>query len=215
MCDKRSWRFFRAGGFDQVRLDAGADLINIDALDQKLWVALACPTSGPEIDPRTLSLIDLDKDGRVRASELLAAVRFARANLKNPDDLLKGQATLPLVAIQDGTAEGKTLLASARQILVNIGKPDATEISAEDVADPVKIFAETRFNGDGIIIELSAEGDDATAAVIREILDCIGSDVDRSGKPGVGEEKVAAFFSEVEAQVAWYARADADAARVL
>lgn len=215
MGEKRPWRFFRAGGFDQVQLDAGADLINLDALDQKLWVALACPTSGLELDPRTLSLIDLDKDGRVRASELLAAVRFAGANLKNPDELLKGQATLPLAAIQDGTPEGKTLLASARQILINIGKPDATEISAEDVADPVKIFAETRFNGDGVIIELSAEGDDATAAVIREILDCIGSDVDRSGKPGVGEEKVAAFFSEVEAQVAWYAKADADAARVL
>src|SRR3954469_15664613 len=127
MPSKRSWRFFRAGGFDQVRLDSGEDLAAIDQLDQKLWVALACPTSGLEIDPRTLALIDGDKDGRVRASELITAVRFAAANLKNPDDLLKGQATLPLVAIQDGTAEGKTLLASARQILVNIGKPDATE----------------------------------------------------------------------------------------
>ena len=155
MPSKRSWRFFRAGGFDQVRLDSGEDLAAIDQLDQKLWVALACPTSGLEIDPRTLALIDGDKDGRVRASELIAAAKFATANLKNPDDLLKSRSTLPLDAINDATPEGKTLLASARQILANIGKPDATEISAEDVSDPAKIFAETAFNGDGVITELS------------------------------------------------------------
>jgi hypothetical protein len=52
------WRFFRAGGFDQVRLDSGADLMALDSLDQKLWVALACPTATIHLDPRTLALID-------------------------------------------------------------------------------------------------------------------------------------------------------------
>lgn len=33
------WKFFRAGGFDQVRIDTGADLLALDQLDQKLWVA--------------------------------------------------------------------------------------------------------------------------------------------------------------------------------
>src|SRR5262249_34178947 len=76
MANQHSWSFFRAGGFDQVKLRSGDDLMNIDALDQKLWVALACPTSGLEIDARTLALIDTDKDGRVRAGELIAAVKF-------------------------------------------------------------------------------------------------------------------------------------------
>jgi hypothetical protein len=40
---KHKWRFYRAGGFDQVSLDHGADLLALDQLDQKLWVALACP----------------------------------------------------------------------------------------------------------------------------------------------------------------------------
>ena len=35
-----TWKFFRAGGFDQVKLETGADLMNLDQLDQKLWVAL-------------------------------------------------------------------------------------------------------------------------------------------------------------------------------
>ena len=40
------WKFFRAGGFDQVRIDTAADLTNLKDLDQKLWVALSCPTKG-------------------------------------------------------------------------------------------------------------------------------------------------------------------------
>ena len=67
------WRFFRAGGFDQVKLERGADLLNLDQLDQKLWVALACPTRGIEFDIKTLDLIDTDKDGRIRAPEIIAA----------------------------------------------------------------------------------------------------------------------------------------------
>ena len=114
-----TWKFFRAGGFDQVRLDSGADLAALDQLDQKLWVALACPTTGLEFDPKTLALIDTEKDGRIRAPELIAATKWACQSLKIPDDLLKGSASLPLNAINDSTPEGKQLLSSARQILTD------------------------------------------------------------------------------------------------
>ena len=53
------FNFFRAGGFNQVRLSSGADLMNLDQLDQKLWVALACPTKGLVFDAQTLNLIDI------------------------------------------------------------------------------------------------------------------------------------------------------------
>jgi hypothetical protein len=33
------WTVFRAGGFDQVKLESGRDLLRIGELDQKLWVA--------------------------------------------------------------------------------------------------------------------------------------------------------------------------------
>src|SRR6266700_1618886 len=129
------WRFFRAGGFDQVRLDSGADLAALDKLDQKLWVALACPTQGLEFDSKTLALIDTDKDGRIRAPEIIAAAKWATGCLKNPDDLLKGAPALPLSAINDATAEGKQLLSSAHQILSNLGKKGADSITIEDTTD--------------------------------------------------------------------------------
>src|SRR6184192_1510354 len=97
----KQWRFFRAGGFDQVKLERGADLLALDQLDLKLWVALACPASGVEFDKATLALMDTDKDGRIRAPELIAAVKWAAGLLKNPDDLLKGAPTLRVGAIND------------------------------------------------------------------------------------------------------------------
>ena len=211
--DAHRWIFFRAGDFDQVKLASGADLANLGALDQKLWVALACPTKGLEIDARTLALIDTDKDGRVRAPELIAAATFACNNLKNPDDLFKGEAALPLAAINDALPEGKTLLASARRILADIGKKDFTSISLEDVGDPARIFADTVFNGDGVITEMAAE-DDATRALIREIGDTIGTVPDRSGKPGIDSTITDAFFAEARAYSAWYARGEESPANV-
>src|SRR5262245_55955171 len=90
MSSNHAWKFFRAGGFDQVRLSTGADLMALDQLDQKLWVALACPTTGLEFDVKTAALIDVDKDGRIRVPELIAAVKWAGSMLKNPDDLITG-----------------------------------------------------------------------------------------------------------------------------
>src|SRR3984957_4459102 len=101
------WRFFRAGGFNQVKLETGADLLNLNQLDQKLWVALACPISGLEFDPKTAALIDTDGDGRIRAPELIAAVKWAGSMLKNPDDLIRGGDSVPLASINDAIPEGR------------------------------------------------------------------------------------------------------------
>ena len=66
-----TWKFIRTGGLDQVALESGADLADLDRLDPKLWVALACPTKGLEFDEKTLQLIDTDQDGRVRVPEVI------------------------------------------------------------------------------------------------------------------------------------------------
>ena len=203
------WKFFQAGGFSQVKLDSGADLVHLDELDQKLWVALACPTTGLEFDAKTLQLIDTDMDGRVRASEVIAAVKWATAHLKNPDDLLRQADALPLAAINDATPEGKNILASARQTLIHLGKSDAPAIGLEDTTDTAKIFAATRFNGDGIIPADAAE-DDATKAVILEIMATIGTVTDRSGKPGINQEQADLFFAEAQAYADWWAKAASD-----
>src|SRR5215471_10780645 len=171
------WRFFRIGGFDQVRLDTGADIAALGELDQKLWVALACPTRGIEFDTATLDLLDADKDGRIRAPDLIAAVNWTVALLKDPDDLIKSPAALALSAIDDSQPDGRRLLASARTILRMLGKPEATEITLDDATRIEQIYDGSSFNGDGVVPVEAAEDDD-TRAVLGEIIACIGAEPD-------------------------------------
>ena len=208
------WRFARVGGFDQVRLETGADLLALDQLDQKLWASLACPTHGLEVDPKTLELIDSDGDGRIRVPEILAAVRWIGSILKNADDLTKRADALPLAAIDESTPEGGQLLASAKQILLNLGKPDTTFVTPEDTADTVKIFAQTKFNGDGII-PVEATDDDQLKMIIKEIMECMGSELDRSGEPGITQEKTDQFYAALQEYSDWWDKAEADAPNIL
>jgi hypothetical protein len=203
-----AWKFFRAGGFNQVVISSGADLLNLDQLDQKLWVALACPVTGVEFDKTTLALIDTDKDGRVRVPELIAAAKWAGGLLKNPDDLLKGSPTLRPAAINDATPEGKLIANFARQVL---GKTDTGEVTFEEAATAAQTFAAKPFNGDGIVPADSAS-DDATKAVIADIINCVGADTDASGKPGVSQARVDQFFAAAAACSDWWKKAEGDAA---
>lgn len=203
-----TWKFYRTGGLDQVLIRDGADIANLKALDQKLWTALSCPTKGVRFDKKTLELLDTDCDGRIRVPELLAAVDWLSVRLVSLDTLLEGSETLRLASISTQTPEGQSLLASAKRILANLGKDGAAAISLSNVADTSKIFAETRFNGGGIV-PADATDDAAVQQVITEIISVLGAETDRSGKPGVNQAKVDAFFAAAEAYLAWSKRADA------
>ena len=207
---QHEWRFFRAGGFDQVCIDDGADLRALEQLDQKLWVALSCPTRGIEFDARTLDLIDGDHDGHIRAAEIIEAVKWAVAQIKDAGLLIKGVDALPLSAINDADEEGRYILAAARHILQSLGKPDADVISVEDTADTQKLIATMRFNGDGIV-SLQTVGDDGLKALLEEIMTCCGALPDRSGEQGISAEIAQQFFAQLEAYASWWQRADGDA----
>jgi len=197
-----TWKFFRTGGLDQVLLQTGDDLLSLDQLDQKLWVALSCPVKGLELDEKTLAMIDSDGDGRIRVPELIAAIKWAAVRLKDPAELLKGSAALPLSAVNDSTAEGKVILASARQILANVGKKGADAISAADASDTAKIFSASALNGDGVIPPEATE-DPAAQALIKDIIGCLGGVADRTGSIGVTAEMIEAFFSQLTVYLAW------------
>lgn len=208
------WKFLRTAGFDQVSLKTGSDLAALAQLDQKLWATLSCPTNGLEFDQQTLNSIDTDKDGRIRVVEILSAVRWALSLLKNSDELLRGTGQLALNEINDGTAEGKQLLASARQVLINLGKADTDFITVADTSDTVKIFAGMEFNGDGIVPAMAAD-DEAVAQVIIDIIACLGGEPDRSGQAGISQAKADEFFAKIKAYVEWRSKAEVEAANIL
>lgn len=128
------WRFFRAGGFDQVQLDRSADLLALGELDQKLWVVLSCPVRGIEFDARTLQFIDSDNDGHVRPPELIGAIRWAAANLRDADLLVQGQDGVAVAAICDDDAVGQLIKAAAQALATELGKTDADLLTVAETS---------------------------------------------------------------------------------
>lgn len=203
------WRFFRAGGFDQVQLDTGEDLLHLPELDQKLWVALSCPVNGIEFDRRTLELIDIDRDGHIRAPELLEAISWIAPRLNSPELLHQAKDGVPLSAINESVPEGASLMASVRTVLQNLGKGDAAEITIDDACDTERIFSQTRFNGDGVITVDSTENLQLKGW-IEQIIDVYGGVIDRSGSPGVSTEMLERFSAETESWLSWQNSASDD-----
>ncbi|MDA8445324.1 hypothetical protein [Paracidovorax valerianellae] len=213
---RHTWQFFRAGGVDQVTIRTGADIAQLAELDQKLWVALACPTRGIEFDPRTLDLIDTDKDGRIRPPELLAACAWACARLRDPDTLAQPADALDLDAIDDAGDDGKALAAQARRILALAGQPDATRITLDQVLERSEQLSAMRFNGDGAITPDTAEDDEEAADAVKQIIATHGSvpieqkavkGITPPPLQGVDRTHAEAFFGEVAKLHAWAAQA--------
>lgn len=197
------WSFSTVGGIKRVNLEKGSDLQHLAELDQKLWTALSCPVNGLEMDTRTLQLIDTNSDGKIRVPEVLAAVKWTCEALTDPGDLLKQAAELPLSAINQETEIGQKLHASAKTILKYVGKKEATVLLPEDTVDSVRIFQNTKFNGDGIITAASCEGNEALSAVFPEIVSVVGSVTDRSGKPGINRVLLDGFYAALNDRLAW------------
>lgn len=202
LATQHSWRFFRAGGFDQVLLENSDDLRNLANLDQKLWVALSCPAKGVQFNKRALELIDTDGDGQIRVPDILAAIEWTANRLTSLDILLDSPSALPLAAIDISTEEGRRVLASSREILKNLGKSGADEITIEDAVDSEKIFAGTGFNGDGVITALSTE-DEWLQGWLARVMLTTGAAQDRTGENGINAEGVARFTEEAVGWREW------------
>ena len=194
------WAFASVGGTVRVKIRNGEDIRHLGELDRKMWTVLSCPVTNLEFDEKCLKYIDVDGDGKIRVDEVIATANWLTGILKNPDILLEEKDALQLDDFNTEDPVGARLQASARQILNNLGlKKDS--IALEDTADNVKIFADTQFNGDGIITPASA-ADEPTAKLIETIAS-LTSAMDRSGVPGITTEQIDAFYAACADYADW------------
>ena len=206
------WTFFRAGGFDQVSLTTAADISSIGSLDLKLWAALACPVKGLEFDERTLELIDIDHDKRVRAPEVIAAVQYADDHLKDLAAIMAGTDQVAVANIDDSTPSGKAILSCAGHILATQGKSGTSHLCLADVDKAREAFAKTPFNGDGVITPTAAGDDAGTKQAILDIIATQGGITDRDGQSGIDKKRLETFAVDAAAFDGWWAVAEADPA---
>lgn len=195
------WKFSKIGGVTRVNIETGEDIAHLGELDQKMWTVLSCPTTGLEIDEKTLGILDTDNDGKIKVNEVIAASQWLTNVLKDPNLLIKQESVLKLSDINQENEDGKKLYDSAIQILKNLGL-EKDSISIADTSDRLAIFAKTRFNGDGIITENSTD-DEGLKATIKSCIETIGSVIDRSGDPGINSDQIEEFYTNCADFSAW------------
>ena len=198
---KHSWNYENIGGSTRVKITTGADIAHLEELDIKKWTVLSCPTTGLNIDEKSLKYIDSNNDGRIHVSEIISASKWLTGILKDANLLIKCADSIDIEQFNQENADGKKLYNSAKQILENLGK-EGNVISLADTKDITAIFAKTRFNGDSIITEQTSEDADEKAAV-SAIINCIGSVADRSGENGVNAELIEKFYQALADYRAW------------
>ena len=198
---KYKWHFVNIGGSARVRINSGEDIAHLAELDPKMWTVLSCPTTGLEIDDKSLKYMDCDGDGKIRVNDVIAVSQWITSVLKDSDLILKGADSIDVNFINTEDANGKKLYSSAKQILENLGK-EGNIISLADTADITAIFAKTRFNGDGIITEASTDDAELKAAITTAIA-TIGSVTDRSGAQGINADLIESFYKNLNDYVSW------------
>lgn len=197
---KYKWEFENIGGSSRVRISKGEDIRHLAELDPKMWTVLSCPVKGLEIDDKSLTYIDSDADGKIRVNDIIATAEWITSAVKNPDLILEGKDSIDIEQFAD-TESGKKLYESAKQILINLAK-EGSLISIADTADSAAIFAQTRFNGDGVITEASSDDADDKAAIAAAVAS-MGGVADRSGVQGVNTEIIGNFYKALADYSAW------------
>lgn len=209
------FRFYRAGGVDQVQLKTGADLLALRQLDQKLWVALSCPVVGLEFDTRTLALIDTDNDGKVRAPELLRAIEWAAGLFADVEEFARPDEPLRLDAIKDDTEEGRLIRSTMQSLLVGLGKAEEGAMSVAETVRALDTFNHLPENGDGIVPP-STVADERVRELVAAILSGLEAPkLDRAGDAGVTAEDVQAFFEALELRREWQKQGEAADLQIL
>ena len=198
---KHSWNYDNVGGAMRVKIATGADIAHLAELDLKKWTVLSCPTEGLDVDERSLKYIDADGDGRIRVSDVISTSQWLVSVVNDAELLVMGADCIDVASFNQASVDGKKLCDSARQILTNLGK-EGTVVSLADAKDVVAVFANKRFNGDGVIT-VQASDDESEKAVITAIVNAFGGVADRSGENGVNAELIKKFYASLSDYVEW------------
>ena len=208
---KYNWTFANVGGSVRVKIQSGEDIRHLGELDQKMWTVLSCPTTGLEINEESLSLIDLDGDGKLRVKEVVQTADWLCSVLRTPDSLLEGKSEVALDNIAD---EG--ILGVARQVAGDKERVTLSDVDAAiaGVSIEAQSAPEAPYPGD-VIAAYKAKQAEYVAYYEQVKLQQIGlaTIAEDAPKPGMTEEEFAEMGSKIAAYEAGVAAAnDANAA---
>ena len=212
---KYKWSFANVGGVTRVRIQSAEDLRHLGELDKKMWTVLSCPVNGLEISSESLSLMDLDGDGKLRLKEVVATSEWLCATLKDPKSLFAQKDEIALDNIADAA-----ILAVAKKIAGKKKSISLAEVQAviDAITVPEQPVPAAPFEAD-VIAAYKEKSAEYAAYFEQEKLQKLGLALipEDAVKPGMKEKdfvKMGAQITEWEAAktAAETAKADALAA---
>ncbi|HEY9054000.1 MAG TPA: hypothetical protein VIO60_04200 [Rectinemataceae bacterium] len=189
------WTFARTGGVDQVVLKSQSDLERLKELDPKLWAVLALPTDQPDC-AECLRIIDADKDGKVRVSDMLRTIEELKSSLASLDILFEPGDALPASLITDPIAK------EAAVHILGSKTSDSATLGLAQVDEAIGNFSQLAFNGDGILDPDAIESASGKALANR-LIGMGYSKADEKGKAGVDGAALDRFSADASARLAW------------
>jgi hypothetical protein len=181
--------FRRVAGSFHVAIESFEDLAAAVEMPEAHWIAMAAPIDGLACDPAFLRHLDRERRGRVRASDLKAAVAWTRARLADARGCVPGADRLVLTHI---SAQAAPLRDAATAILAGLGAPseaiDLATLRASKAA-----LLRTSQNGDGVVPLCALDEDPGLASLVPSIWTVVPPVTDACGEPGVNAASIEAF----------------------
>ncbi len=202
----RRFRFQRFGRTNHLRIDSWQDLEAVLELDEALWVATTAPTATINCDPVFLDMMDTDRDGRLRADEVKAAIRFLFENLSDRSGIAPGNTRLELGAVNGESETGARIRTSAGKILRRSGRT-ADVITLEEVRAIKTEVQQGGLDEAGIVLP-EAAGDERMRRFIEDIIATVGGRPHPAGAEGIDRECLAQFLEECRQYLDWLRLAD-------
>lgn len=190
------WSYANVGGVTRVRIQSAEDIRHLGELDKKKWTVLSCPVNGLEISAESLSLMDVDGDGKLRINEVTATAEWLCASLKDPETLFaqKDEISLDNIADSDIAAVAKKVVGE-QQSVIRLADVDAAigAVKIEEQAIP-----EAPLEAD-VIAAYKEKQAEYASYFEQEKLQKLGLAVipEDAPKPGMTEKK----FLEMGAQI--------------
>ena len=194
----------RFGKGYEVKISKAEDLTAILELEASSWTATNVTAKMIHCDPVFLEYLDIDKNGRILCFEVKQAVRWLTTALQDLSEMMVGSDVLTPEAVNRESDVGRMILEGAEFVsAAEKGVPEAA-VTLSEVRRKKHLMETTSINAQGIVLP-SAVRDKETAEFIKDVISTMGGVLHPSGREGIDESRIQAFFHQAEAYLQWEA----------
>jgi len=173
------------------------DLRNLCELDEGLWVATSAPISSFRMDPMLLTLLDSDKDSRVKCGELIEAIRWLLDVLETPSGINEARESLK----QDELSETHPDAKDIREFLTRL-QPGGQELSLDAIRNTRKTLEARPVSESGVVLPDATEEEDLKG-FMGTLVSTLGGVDHPSGAKGLDKGTLDRFFKLRAERLTW------------